>query len=126
MISGTSTGSMLASGLSVEKPGAPQLSTGQKQPMFYGQEMVDFYKSNAVKIFQRNYLGTAKVVFIWTIIFAIFGFLFYFIGHRKYTNPEKIKAQKEMHEFLLKAKQDMIKENQKEKFKELMKAKMIQ
>jgi hypothetical protein len=31
-----------------------------------------------------------------------------------------------MHEFLLKSKQDMIKENQKDKFKELMKAKMVQ
>lgn len=50
MISGTSTGSMLASGLSVEKPGTSPVILGTKsykQPMFYGQEMVDFYKSKA-------------------------------------------------------------------------------
>lgn len=35
LISGTSTGSMLASGLSVQKPGS-EMVDGFKQPMFYG------------------------------------------------------------------------------------------
>ena len=66
--------------------------------------MVEFYRDKASKIFKRNLYGTAMVALIWIIIFTFFGALFYYLGHRKYTNPDKIKAQKEMHEFLLSAK----------------------
>ena len=94
--------------------------------MFFGQEMVDFYKGKAVEIFKRNLFGAGYVFLMWTLIFAIFAGLFYWIGHTKFTNPRVIKAQREMHDFLLQAKQDMLKEDQKNKFKELMKAKMVQ
>ena len=82
---------MLASGLSVEKPGSTPLGE-YKQPMFYGQEMVDFYKLQAVNIFKRNLYGAATVILIWSLIFAFFGATFLYIGHIKYANPKKIKA----------------------------------
>ena len=48
MISGTSTGSMLAGALATWKDGSTT------EPMFWGQSMVDFYETNAAPLFKSN------------------------------------------------------------------------
>ena len=71
-------------------------------------------------------MGHFKQFLIYACLFLFFGGIFYLWGHYRYNNPKVLKAQAEMHDFLLEAKNDMKREHQKEKFKELMKAKMIQ
>lgn len=120
MISGTSTGSMLAGALSTWK------DDSTTEPMFWGQEMVEFYEVNAAPLFKSNKLAGFISVLLWTLIFVFWGGVFYLYGMFKYANPNKLKAQQEMHDWLLETKNEMRKEKQKDDFKNVLKAKLIQ
>lgn len=105
MMSGTSTGSMLASAMSVHKKGE------ENEPFFWASEMIDFYQDNAPNIFKKNYLGAVTQFLIYTMLLCFFGGLFFAYGYLRYANPNVLKAQREMHEFLLQTKLEMTKEN---------------
>ena len=85
LISGTSTGSMLAGALSVN-------GKDSEDPLFWGAGMVEFYKTKAAGLFKGNNLAFFKKFMIWLIIFAFWGGLFFSIGLYRYANPKVLKA----------------------------------
>lgn len=87
LISGTSTGSMLAAALSTYKDGS------DTEPMFWGKSMVEFYMTNAAPLFKSNKLKGFVSFLLWLLIFVFWGTVFFLYGVYKYANPKKLKAQ---------------------------------
>lgn len=85
MISGTSTGSMLAAALATNKESSTE-------PLFWGKGMVNFYETEASGLFKSNRLKGFVSFILWFLIFAFWGGVFYLYGVYKYANPKKLKA----------------------------------
>jgi hypothetical protein len=100
MFAGTSTGSILSSGLST----AHYNTSGEyEEPMYWAEDVNEIYIKGRPIIFTSN-VGTGLQIFMcYAIYFCIFGLIFFMLGRHKYNNPKKFKAFKTM--------QDMLDEN---------------
>ena len=90
MTAGTSTGSILASGL------AYPLNTTQggdpKTPMFFAKDLVNIYQNMGGQIFMKQRLPNWWA-FFWVLIFlGVFGATAWFVGHFYYDNKETKQA----------------------------------
>ena len=104
MLSGTSTGSLLSTGLSIQKnrviKGDGIIDT---EPLYFAEDAIGIYLKAADDIFNPNGLRT------WGIILIILGFVLvcgvpcFICGHRRHNNPNKWKAFEDMKVFLREA-----------------------
>ena len=83
MMAGTSTGSILSTGLSIGK------NESSEEPKFWGEDCVNIYIDYAPQIFKQNGVGSAFHLFFDILFISVFGAMFYFMGRSKYNNPKK-------------------------------------
>ena len=97
MFAGTSTGSILSTGLSVAK------FDDQKQyigPIFWSDQVKDIYINGRSTIFTKN-VGQSFYIFLcYAIYFVFFATIFFLIGRYKYNNPKKYAAFNTMQKLL--------------------------
>lgn len=103
MFAGTSTGSILATAMSVPKV------VGGRDPRFWADDALDIYMKGGVIIFKQNEFGAWLYVLTYSFYIIFMSALFYLIGKCVYQNPEKIKALDEIHKFLTDIKQSKLK-----------------
>lgn len=94
MMSGTSTGSILTTGLSVQ-------SKQKDVPLYWGKDCVKIYIDGGPMIFQQNKLGRSFQYLCYIGFVILFTSLFYCWGRSRYDSKKKQMALKEMHDFLL-------------------------
>ena len=97
MFAGTSTGSILSTGLSTAyNPKDP----AKRQPMFWSKKVKDIYVNERDVIFKQNGLGVFAQFITYLICFILFAIMFFFCGKRKYNNPKKKEAYVRLIEYL--------------------------
>ena len=94
MMSGTSTGSILTTGLSVQ-------SEVKNVPKYWAKDCVNIYIQGGPQIFQQNKLGAIFQYLCYVCFVILFASVFYCCGKSRYDNSRKQKALKEMHNFLI-------------------------
>lgn len=83
MTAGTSTGSILAAGLTIYD------KDNHTQPALYSDDLIDIYSTKGDKIFMSQKLGTIASIASWFVICLIFTAVFFTYGIYKYDNPKK-------------------------------------
>ena len=115
MISGTSTGSILATGLSISTGTLNPIPFKGKHyplPKYWGPECVKIYTSGGAAIFNPNGLATGWVVLFYFITMFFFLVIFGLLGMCIYDNPKTKKSHINTLEFLNESKEQL--EGQKE------------
>ena len=78
LVAGTSSGSIVAAGVSYGKDGAPTM---------WGADIVAFFTTHGKDLFERHSLTLGLHIFFW-IVFALIGAcLGYWAGKRRYDSP---------------------------------------
>ena len=85
MTAGTSTGSILAAGLTI-----PKADNGS-EPAMFADDLIDIYSTQGKMIFKKQELDIEVSVASWIIIFLISTALFFTLGIYKYDNPRVYK-----------------------------------
>ena len=91
MIAGTSTGSILATGLSISsgrKNPIPYKGRNDDLPKYWAEGAVDIYTGGGAAIFRRNGLTTGVVVVAYVLCILFFLTVFGLIGYCVYDNPK--------------------------------------
>jgi hypothetical protein len=101
MTAGTSTGSILATGL-VYPLGDTQ------EPMYWGTDLLNIYMDKASTIFTGNDLPSTTKGLIYLVCILLCAEIFYLIGNRHYDNDD---VKKSMAEFKTQLRSHLIKEN---------------
>lgn len=104
MLSGTSTGSIMASALSLATP--PD-ANGVILPKFWAEDMKNIYIDNAAEIFQSNTFGAFVAFLIYFFCIIILGGMFLRIGIFRYDNPKIHLAHKELEKEILQKKEEL-------------------
>lgn len=95
MIAGTSTGSIIAASLAMPKNetinGETRLS--KNVPKFFADDIIEIYRNDNDKIFDKNQFSTLWVVLFNVLTFPLFVYFGYYWGTKKFDNDEK------MHQF---------------------------
>lgn len=94
MMSGTSTGSILAGALAVHGDGSPD------EPKFWAKEAVQIYIDGGPIIFDQNKVGKAMQSLCYIGFVIVFTGLFFLYGNYRYNNKSKRQAMDHIHEFL--------------------------
>jgi patatin-like phospholipase/acyl hydrolase len=94
MMAGTSTGSILSTGLSLASADDPNV------PKYWAMDAVNIYIDGGPLIFDQNKLGKALQIICFIVLIILFAGLFYVCGVSRYDNKRKKTALDEMHEFL--------------------------
>ena len=105
MFAGTSTGSILASALSLAyNKNIPE----ERQPRFWATAIEDIYYNDREKIFKQNRIGWLAQTIAYFIAIGLFTGSFYFVGRRKYDDPQKQQAFQEILNFLRNMKENLV------------------
>ena len=83
MTAGTSTGSILAAGLSIYD------ENNHTQPALYSDDLIEIYSTKGDQIFMSQKLSTAESVASWFVICLVFTAVFFTCGIYKYDNPKR-------------------------------------
>jgi len=87
MFAGTSTGSILATALSLKS------ETNKTQPMFWAKDANEIYINSAEDLFKKNGVSRAFEIICYSSFISVFAIMFYLIGVNKYRNKKVILAQ---------------------------------
>ena len=98
MLAGTSTGSLLAAGLSMKNKSASV--DGRDQPLYWANDAYHIYADNAHEIFRRKGLGGWVYVIVLICVTIAMGPCLWWCSRRKYDNPKKWRAFAEIQEYL--------------------------
>jgi len=98
MLAGTSTGSLLAAGLSIKNRSAS--SNGLDQPLYWANDAYHIYTDNADQIFESKGLGGWIYVIILICVTVVMGPCLWWCARRRYDNPKKWRAFEEIKEYL--------------------------
>lgn len=82
LIAGTSTGSIISSGLAYPNSSYPEM------PAYYADDILEIYRTKGDDLFKLQKLATKAHAFWLFIIVIIFGILGYYIGVKKYDDPD--------------------------------------
>ena len=82
MIAGTSTGSIISSGLAFPNSSYPGM------PAYYADDILEIYRTKGDDLFLLQKIVTKSHAFWFFIIVVVFGILGYFIGVKKYDDPD--------------------------------------
>jgi len=96
MLAGTSTGSLLATGLSIRK----SVKDGIDQPLYWAPDALDIYTNGADEIFKGNGLKFWLYLLITLGIILVFIYPYYFCAMKRYNNPGKFKNFQRMREYI--------------------------
>lgn len=110
MLTGTSTGSILAAGLSV-----PVNNSMPTTPKYWARDAINIYKGGATEIFKQNSVGKFFQVLTYIVFIGGFTVFFFLLGNHKYNNSYKKRAHKELHKFLEKQDERLRERNEKRK-----------
>lgn len=99
MMAGTSTGSILSTGLSYPK-NDNKTNTCTKEPLYFANDLLAIYRDYASTIFKATKLNTIWVVVIWLVTVLICTLIGYKHGKNHFDNEEVLKS---LHEFYDKA-----------------------
>lgn len=104
MVAGTSTGSILAAGLTYPDKNRMDI----KKPKFFAEHILDIYMNRAGEIFVRTSITYYYRVFFVVIFVFIFTFIGYIVGMMLYDSPQTWKSFANMKSAIRKSKDDFI------------------
>lgn len=93
MIAGTSTGSIIAASLAMPKNSTDnqgKVILSKTEPKFFAPEIIDIYRNDNDKIFDKNQFSIAWVIVFNVITFPLMVWLGFRYGNKKFDNPAKI------------------------------------
>lgn len=114
MTAGTSTGSILAAGLAYPDVNNPKnlnqnINTNLKEPYlkpgFFATDLIKIYSTRGGEIFVWRTLGWETPVLI-IVLLTLFGLLGYYIGRKRYDDPQTIESFKDLRKALSNAKRE--------------------
>ena len=94
MMSGTSTGSILATSLAIPK------TVGSNEPKFWASDAVKIYADGGPDIFQKSSISVVQTYFCYASFILTFTCLFLYLGNKRYNNQKKYNELIEMELFL--------------------------
>jgi hypothetical protein len=94
MFAGTSTGSILASALSLKS------TTNSSEPRYWATDANMIYVDSAPVLFAKNGVSKFFEVICYCVFISAFAATFFLCGRHRYNNKKTIEAQQKMREFL--------------------------
>ena len=94
MFAGTSTGSILASALSLKS------TTNSSEPRYWATDANMIYVDSAPILFAKNGVSKFFEVICYCVFISAFAATFFLCGRHRYNNNKTIEAQQKMREFL--------------------------
>jgi hypothetical protein len=91
MISGTSTGSIMAAGFSMPKSSTlnGEVVLSDKVPGYFAKEIIDIYRNDNSKIFDKHPITTSVIMFLSVLLFPLFIYFGVLYGRAIFDNKFK-------------------------------------
>merc|ERR1719240_600337 len=108
MVAGTSTGSIMAAGLSMPVVSMVngKIELSKTVPQYFADEIIDIYRNDNDKIFDKHPIGMAVIIMLIALSFPIFIYFGFFYGRALFDNKYKYEQfeamRKELSDRLLK------------------------
>ena len=83
LVAGTSSGSIVAAGVSYGSAGKPAM---------WGKDIVSFFEKNGKNLFEKHSLEWGLHLFFWIAFALVFAAVGYWLGRRRYDSPRQTNA----------------------------------
>ena len=93
MISGTSTGSIMAAGFSMPKKSHTvhgEVVLSKNVPGYFAKEIIDIYRNDNNKIFDKHPVTTSVIMFLSVLLFPLFIYFGVLYGRAIFDNKFKL------------------------------------
>ena len=111
LVAGTSSGSIVAAGVSYGSGGKPTM---------WGKDIVNFFAKNGKNLFEKHSLEWGLHLFFWITIALAFACVGYWLGRRRYDSPRQTNAFENLKMIISNSKRQAKRKPEKYKFDKLL------